>query len=298
MDLHHPHPSDPYFVDMYELWKLGGEVRPSLMKLKSLRYLDLSFNSFNGIPIPAFLGSLENLQYLNLSNAGFSGKIPPNLGNLSSLEYLDVSSCYLYLVFDNLEFMAGLVSLKHLVMNAVNLSMVGSHWVAILNKLPSLTELHLSSCSLSGDIPSLQVYFTSLAVINLNYNNLNSEVPDWLVNISSLEYVDISSSQLYGRIPLGSGDLPSLKILNLAGNNELTASCFQLFRRKWKKIEVLDLNNNNLHGKFPASIGELCNLNYFDLSSNNLKGTLPESLEGTENCHSRSPLPRLLFLEL
>ncbi|MCI41434.1 LRR receptor-like serine/threonine-protein kinase FLS2-like, partial [Trifolium medium] len=32
--------------------KLSGEIRPSLMKLKSLRSLDLSFNAFKAIPIP------------------------------------------------------------------------------------------------------------------------------------------------------------------------------------------------------------------------------------------------------
>ncbi|KAK7835020.1 receptor-like protein eix2 [Quercus suber] len=147
----------------YGFWNLSGEVRPSLVKLKSLRYLDLSFNTFNGIPIPIFFGSLENLQYRNLSNAGFSGKIPPNLGNLSSLEYLDVKLSTL--TVDNLEWMAGLASLKHLMMNEVDLSMVGSDWVVTLNKLPPLIELHLSSCRLSGYIPSLDfVNFTSLAL--------------------------------------------------------------------------------------------------------------------------------------
>lgn len=56
---------------------LSGEIRPSLMKLNSLRHLDLSFNTFKGIPILVFFGSLINLQYLNLSYADFAGIIPP-----------------------------------------------------------------------------------------------------------------------------------------------------------------------------------------------------------------------------
>jgi Leucine-rich repeat (LRR) protein len=298
VDFHNPPPFYSNSSGRYVLWNLSGEVRPSLLKLKSLRHLDLSFNTFNGIPIPVFLGSLENLQYLNLSHAGFSGTIPPNLGNLSSLEYLDVIS-HSNLVADNLEWMAGLVSLKHLMMSGVDLSMVGSHWVATLNKLPSLTELYLSSCCLSGDIPSFSfVNFTSLAVINLGYNNLNLKIFDWLVNISTLEFVDIRVNQLYGRIPLGFGELPNLQVLSLGMNGLLRGSCFKLFRKGWKKIESLDLSKNHLSGELPASIGKLCNLKYLDLSSNNLEGTLPESLEGIENCLSTSPLPSLHYLEL
>ena len=49
---------NPYFREKaYEKWSsmsFRGEIRPSLTKLKFLRYLDLSGNSFEGIPIPKF----------------------------------------------------------------------------------------------------------------------------------------------------------------------------------------------------------------------------------------------------
>ncbi|PON74299.1 Leucine-rich repeat domain containing protein [Parasponia andersonii] len=300
---------------------LSGEIRPSLTKLESLRHLDLSFNTFKGIPVPEIFGSLKHLQYLNLSNAGFSGSIPPNLGNLSSLQYLDMDSLNLYV--DNLEWMTGLAFLKHLVMDAVDLSMLGSGWIGMLNKLPSLTELYLSSCSLSGPIPSLSfINSTSLAVLSLPSNRFKSKIPDWIVNISSLVSVDISYSGLYGRIPLGFAELPNLQSLNLAGNDNLTASCSQFFRGRWEEIKDLNFASNKLDGKLPASIGnmtslthldlsgngvqggipssiaKLCNLKVYELSGNNLTGTLPEFLEGTQSCHSGSPLPSLQFLGL
>lgn len=320
VDLHNPNPLNLFRSSPggYGLWNLSGEIRPSLMNLKSLRHLDLSFNTFRGIPIPAFFGSLVNLQYLNLSDAGFAGIIPPNLGNLSHLQSLDLK--YLSLHVENLQWLAGLVSLKHLTMDTVDLSLVGTNWVNALNQLPSLIELHLSSCNLFGYIPSLpSLNFTSLAVLDLSSNSFVSKVPNWLVNISSLQHIDISFNGLYGRIPLGLGELPKLMSLHLRGNGNLTASCSQLLRGRWEKLQVLDLASNKLHGELPSSfenftsltyldlsdnaieggipgsIGKLCNLNSFYLSGNNMTGTLPEFLHGIDNCPSRRPLPNLEY---
>ena len=76
---------------------LGGKVNASLIHLKYLNYLDLSVNDFIGIQIPEFFGMLENLIYLNLSSASFSGWIPPHLGNLSSLIHLNLKDNGYYL---------------------------------------------------------------------------------------------------------------------------------------------------------------------------------------------------------
>ncbi|KAM3265336.1 receptor-like protein EIX2 [Capsicum annuum] len=323
IDLHNPFPVDSDDVTRYGFWNLSGVVRPSLLKIQSLRYLDLSLNTFGGIPIPKFVGSLKNLEYLNLSKAGFLGTIPPTLGNLSHLQYLDVSSEFSALTAERFQWVTSLVSLKYLGMNQIGLSMVGSSWLEMLNQLPHLTELHLSSCGLSGSVSYLTpVNFSSLAVIDLSFNSFNSMFPSWLVNISSLEYIDLSNSGLRGRIPLGIGEIPRLRYLNLALNENLSANCLELFRGSWKQIEVLDLGSNKLHGKLPRAIGNmthlthfnlflnnveggipstfggLCNLINFELSGNNLAGSLPEILEGMEKCDSKRPLPSLRYLTL
>jgi uncharacterized protein YjbI with pentapeptide repeats len=101
-----------------------GRLDLSLTKLKSLKHLDLSFNTFNGT-IPDLISTFENLQYLNLSNAGFSGAFPANFGNLSILQVLDVSSNFLGLTVNSLEWVTSLVSLKYLEMTGANLSAVG-----------------------------------------------------------------------------------------------------------------------------------------------------------------------------
>ncbi|XP_034696265.1 receptor-like protein EIX1 isoform X2 [Vitis riparia] len=296
IDLHNPYPRE----NVYENWSsmnLSGEIRPSLTKLKSLKYLDLSFNSFKGMPIPQLFGSLKNLLYLNLSGAEFSGIIPSNFGNLSNLQYLDLSSEDLSI--GNIEWMASLVSLKYLGMDYVNLSLVGSEWVEVLNKLPILTELHLDGCGLSGSIPSPSfVNFTSLLVISINSNQFISMFPEWLLNVSSLGSIDISNNQLHGRIPLGLSELPNLQYIDLCGNGNLRGNISQLLRKSWKKIEFLNLGGNKLHGPIPSSFGNFCNLKYLNLGVNCLNGSLPEIIKGIETCSSKSPLLNLTELYL
>ena len=131
-----------------------------------------------------------------------------------------------------------------------DMSMVGSDWVEVLNKLPYLTELHLSGCNLFGSISSPSfINFTSLAVISISYNNFDSKFPQWLLNISSLVFVDVSFNYIYGMIPLGLMELPILQYLDLSWNRNLRGSLSQLFSKSWRKIEVLNLRRSNLHGK-------------------------------------------------
>ncbi|XP_034696200.1 receptor-like protein EIX1 isoform X2 [Vitis riparia] len=273
INLHNPY----YPEEAYENWssmKLSGEIRPSLIELKSLRSLDLSGNSFEHIPIPKFFGSLKNLQYLNLSNCGFRGAIPPTLGNLSNLQFLDLSSNESPFFVKDLEWMTNLVSLRHLKLNYVNLSMVGSHWMEVFNKLSFLTELHLEDCGLSGSISSLNsINFTSLSVISISGNSFRSKFPIWLLNLSSLVYIDVSFNQLYGQISPGLGELPNLQHLDLFGNEYLT-------------------------GTIPTSIGNFCNLQHLDLGANTLTGSFFEFLEEIKNCSSEGPLPELGYLDL
>ena len=113
-------------------WKFifGGKINPSLLDLKHLIYLDLSYNDFGGTHIPKFLGSLGSLKYLNLSYAGFGGLIPHQLGNLSNLHYLNLggSSYYNNLYVMNLQWLSGLPLLQHLDLSYANLSKA-SYWL-------------------------------------------------------------------------------------------------------------------------------------------------------------------------
>ncbi|ERN16466.1 hypothetical protein AMTR_s00052p00211390 [Amborella trichopoda] len=139
---------------------LGGHIDPTLVELIHLSFLNLSYNNFSFTPIPEFLGSLTELKTLDLSHAGFEGKIPPQLGNLTELQHLDLSEDYGDLTAYNLD----ISSLQLLKLNYLNLSMVRPDFPRLILGLPLLTEVEAQYCKLLRLPPNVsftKLYFTS-----------------------------------------------------------------------------------------------------------------------------------------
>ncbi|RVW45255.1 putative leucine-rich repeat receptor-like protein kinase [Vitis vinifera] len=259
--------------------KLGGKISPALLELKYLNYLDLSMNNFGGIPIPEFIGLLEKLRYLNLSGASFGGPIPPQLGNLSSLRYLDLKEYFNESNQNDLHWLSGLSSLRHLNLGGVDLSQDAAYWLQAVSKLPSLSELHLPACALADLPPSLPFsnLITSLSVIDLSHNGFNSTIPHWLFQMRNLVYLDLSSNNLRGSILEAFANGTSwLETLDLGFNDLggfLPNSLGKLYNLKF-----LWLWDNSFVGSIPSSIGNLSYLEELYLSDNAMNGTIPEAL--------------------
>ena len=165
---------------------LGGMISPSLLELPYLTYLDLSENEFNHSHIPEFIGSLSNLEHLDLSESNFSGPIPHQLGNLSRLQYLDLSSSnlsgpiphqlgnlsrlqYLHLGWnnltksENLEWLSHMSSIEDLDLSLTNLS-GANDWLEVVSSLPNLKTSYMTACNL----PPISLYlFPNSIVQNL-----------------------------------------------------------------------------------------------------------------------------------
>ncbi|WCJ39078.1 Receptor-like protein EIX1 [Euphorbia peplus] len=288
------------YEEYYQKSAFSGKVSDSLVELKYLSYLDLSYNDFGGVSIPKFIGSLQSLRYLNLSKAGFEGVIPPQLGNLTNLHYLNLGDMY-NLQVENIDWVSSLSSLEFLDMSGVDLSH-SYDWLEVMNSLPSLLELHLSRCRLpnllpilnssslsvldlsgsffGGPIPNGLQNMTSsfLRELDLSDNYFNSSIPNWFYDSTHLQLLDLSYNELQGQISNGIRNLTSLSILDLSSNYFEGPIPNGLQNMTSSFLRELDLSHNYFNSSIPNWFYDLTNLQLLDLSYNHLQGQISNGI--------------------
>ncbi|XP_076956928.1 receptor-like protein EIX2 [Bidens hawaiensis] len=305
---------------------IGGSISPSVINLLQLRYLDLSCNDFGRSSIPAFIGSFQNLIYLNLSYSNFCGEIPHQLGNLSTLHVLDLSgyigaqSESFGLVSKSLAWLKNIKGLQYLDMGYTNLTKA-SDWFLSVSNLTSLQELHFYDCGLY-QLPSnpTTVSFMSLNALDLSYNLFENALPGWIFSLRNLTLLDLSGCFISGVLSGTHGgfhSMPSLRTLCLKETTFVNSSSllnglsglsnlrFLVLRfcdisspilgnlQNLSFIEHVDLSDNRIVEEIPKSLSSLCNINTLDLRRNNFFGNVSELLEGFCECES----PKLEVLD-
>ena len=128
--------------------------------------IGLPNNNLRG-SIPAELGNISNLSWLDLANNALSGPIPPELGNLSSVFFLSLSE------------------------NALSGSIPPQ-----LGQLAKVTDLRLNRNDLTGMIPSELGNLVSLRLLEIQDNDLFGKLPLTMVNLSELNYLSFGGQEL------------------------------------------------------------------------------------------------------
>ncbi|XP_062014568.1 receptor-like protein EIX1 [Rosa rugosa] len=365
MDLSNAYCSISY--EEWELWDevacrrslLRGEINPSFLSLKHLDYLDLSCNDFK---LPLFIGQLKSLRYLNLSAFSSSeGVIPESiyreLGSLKDLEELDLSINgfegqvpRLTRNLPNNNFVGGLQELldgcvgctnDKLVSVDLSLNRLNCKFPASLGMLHSvqhdkLGNSYIEEKSVVWRIPSSMEsveQYTGLKSIDLGSNRFTGNLPSKISD--ELLILRLRSNYFSGHIPHGLCLLPILHVLDL-GDNNFSGTIPKCFNGMYSLVEsfsnvshydsyveqitsmskgteliynttlffvnIIDLSSNNLEGKIPEEVSSLVELGTLNLSRNHLSGQIPSKignlrwLETLDLSHNQlsGPIPQSL----
>ncbi|CAN8328746.1 unnamed protein product [Cochlearia groenlandica] len=160
--------------------------------------------------------------------------------------------------------------------NASGFSLPGQIPVLFGSSLLTLEVLDLSSCSITGTIPTSLSRLSRLLVLDLSKNSISGNIPLSLTSLQNLSVLDLSSNSINGLIPVSIVSLSKLQRLNLS-HNRLSSSIPPSLGDLSALLE-LDLSFNDLSGLIPSDLKELRNLKTLAIAGNRLSGSLPTDL--------------------
>ncbi|KAH3766775.1 surface antigen protein [Pelomyxa schiedti] len=276
------------------VWKISlasestrqGTVPASLGNLSHLSYLQLSGERLNGT-IPESLTKLRNLSTFELSYNQLTGEIPC-FQNLTRVSRFHLPSNYL----------SGTLPPCFSQMSVLaSLSLSRNYLSGYLPVIPSnLHVIDLAHNNFTGPlIEHLSISnFSKLLSLTVTNNSFGGTIPSSLTSLSTLQILELSRNRFTGTLPaelfgmklltiflednLLSGSLPvcqfstSIAYLKLSGN-QLADTVFVPLQRASQLLRYL--SRNLLTGTLPYY--NLLKVSLLDLSFNNLSGTIPDS---------------------
>uniref|UniRef100_A0A0E0N7E0 Peptidase A1 domain-containing protein n=1 Tax=Oryza rufipogon TaxID=4529 RepID=A0A0E0N7E0_ORYRU len=239
----------------------------SIRQLMLLAYLDVS-----GLPIaalPKYLHMFQNMQTLILSNCSLE-TLPANIGNLHKLCYLDLSGN------------SDLSKLPTSFGNLLKLSLLSLSGCTKLEELPEsihnlkcLEQLDMSGCCALQKLPDEFGSLSKLSFVNLTSCSKLTKLPGNF-NLESLEHLILSDCHELENLPEDFGILYRLEVLDLSDCYKIPVLPESFCQLKHLK----DLNLSDCHGlkQLPECFGDLSELQFLNLTSCSKLQSLPQSL--------------------
>uniref|UniRef100_A0A2N9F007 Uncharacterized protein n=1 Tax=Fagus sylvatica TaxID=28930 RepID=A0A2N9F007_FAGSY len=247
---------------------MHGEFPIGIFMLPNLRVLNLNFNTYLTGSWPNFRYWSSPLEEISLAATSFSGELPASMGNLRSLIYLNLCSC---------NFSGNIPSS---IGNLTNLRCLGLEDNSLASNIPpsignliQLAFVGLGSNHLTGPISFGLANMTQLVYLSLYNNRLTSSIPSSIGNLTKLNALDLSLNELQGQFPISIFNLNNLKILDIANNN---LSGFLLICNM-TSLQILDVSENNFSGSLSQCLHNMLELRMINLEGNQFQGLLPRS---------------------
>ena len=254
---------------------LNGNIPKQLGSLTNLESLDLSDNKLTGT-IPTELGSLANLQELYLGGNLLTGCVPDGLRDVPNN---DIARLGLPFCSEHPCVSGGAV------VDATNAGLKSDCGMLLAARD---TLAGTASLNWSADTPITEWNGVVLGgthghvtELDLGALGLNGRIPKELGSLANLRWLFLGQNQLTGEIPPELGRLSNLTDLVLYGN-QLTGEIPPELGRL-SNLRQLYLWGNGLTGEIPPELGGLSNLTWLHLSDNLLTGEIPPELGGLSN---------------
>lgn len=267
----------------FQFTGLTGELSPRIGQLIELDTLNLWKGRFEAAKpngdvnwdkntvlfsgsIPAEIGNLTKLRFLDFARAGFEGELPSSIGNLKSVTRLDLSE------------------------NRLSGSIPSS-----IGELQNVEWLALCNNLFTGSIPDEICNAKSLQFFSVSDNKLTGSIPAEIGNLPELRDLRFENNMITGSLP---SSLENSKKLGLVygGNNKLSGTIPAELGRRHPWLIQIHLENNNIEGSLPDIIGNdtpngtwIC---LFYVAGNKLTGTVPSALMNFPESARKTVLPQ------
>jgi Leucine-rich repeat (LRR) protein len=249
---------------------LVGPVPTAIGTLTQLEILDLSGNIITG-SLPWQIGGMMSLLLLDVQNNLMSQQLPTELASLSALDSLYLNSNFLEgsipTELGNMTHLFGL----YLESNFLQLTVPTE-----FGSIRLLGELLLDKNYLSGSISTSLCSLLNLRKFSAFYNMLSGTLPSCLAELTALRMLNIFSNFFSGTLPPRLGDLTNLLQLSFETNfftGYIPSAIFKL-----QNVEQFLLTGNYLSGTLSPLIFNLTSVYQFEVGANMLVGTIPPEI--------------------